>query len=621
VADTIQIPVEVVLDDGSIKKSFIRIEREAEKTARNAGKEFEKGFDFSKISSSVLKFSAAVAAVGAGLAALGLKKAIDEAREGERVINSFNAALFSTGNFTQAASSRFVEYSESLERTLGVSKSVTLEGAKLLVTIGKLSGDGLERATQASLNLAAALGKDASTGFELISKAAAGNTEVLGRYGIKLDQNIPKNERFAATLKLIEDRFGGLAEQSSNTLDGALNKLNIQFGNIFENIGQLITNSPVIRKAISLIADGFGAIADKLEGLSQLSFDQFVIDAISFGRAITGVVLPAVEGLYNGFRFLFSFVKQAFEGLGFIIVENITRGLELVNGVLKKFGINALDGITTTMREISNATGQVLLETSQNTQQAFSDIFNPEVSSKINAGIDGFIAKLNEVKGTSNALKDQIKQDNEEIKNSYVGVAGAFSLVADGIVEAAAELRANASANFKAMGKAMLQGVGQAAGQAFASFGQAIVSGENALEAFGKTLLQAFGNALVQLGTGFILQGIAQSFAGFGSGGPLIAAGAALATFGGILAASAGGGAGGAVGAGGGVGGDTGGGVATAPSQTTEIDENAAVAEPKPAINVTIEGNVLDRRQTGLEIVDILQEAFDTQGARVIGAT
>ncbi|TXH08955.1 MAG: hypothetical protein E6R04_09680 [Spirochaetes bacterium] len=612
-SDTVQIPVEVVLEDGSVKRSFIKIEREAEKAARNASKELEKNLDFGGITRSALKFTAALTAVGAGLAVLGFKKAIDEAREGERVINSFNAALFSTGNFTQSAASGFLGYAESLEKTLGVSKSVTLEGGKLLVTIGKLSGEGLERATKASLNLAAALGKDASTGFELISKAAAGNTEVLGRYGIKLDQNIPKNQRFAATLKLIEDRFGGLAEQSSNTLDGALSKLSLQFGNVFENLGQLVTNSPVIKKAISLLADGFAAVADKIAGFSQLSFDNLIIDALDFARVLSTIMLPAIEVILNIFGTLARTSKFVFDEM----ISRVSSFASGVGSVLNLVGLVS-DETAASMKEVAAAAEVVATESAAAARNSFANILDTSTSAAINERIDAFVTKVSEAKGATTALKDQIISNNEQIKSSYISVGEAFSNVSAGIMESAAELAKNASANFKALGKAMLQGIGQAAGNAFASFGQAIVSGENALEAFGQSLLKAFGSSLIQLGTGFILQGVAQSLAGFGSGGPLIAAGAAMAAFGGILSASAGGGA--SVSGGGGVaaGGDFGGGVATSPGPATEIEDTVA-QEPKPSVNIVVQGNILDRRNTGLELFEVLQEAIDTQGARVTG--
>jgi len=609
VSDTVEIPVEVVLEDGSVRRVFGKVEKEAIRAAKVASKEINNGLDFDNLKKSALKFAAGIVTIGTAVAVF--KKAFDEAREGERVINSFNAALFSTGNFTKAASSSFIAYSESLEKTLGISKSVTLEGAKLLVTIGNLSGQGLERATKASLDLAAALGKDASTGFELISKAAAGNTEILGRYGIKLDQNIPKNERFAATLKLIESRFGGLAEQSSNTLDGALSKLNIQFGNIFENIGQLITNSPVIRKAVELVAKGFEGIAENLKGLSQLDFDKFVIGVLNFARSVSDLAIPAIEIFINAIKFLGNAFQQVFDG--FVgIGTKIVAFFGKIGGSLGLVSAETVASLT----EISSAATQVLADQEKKTADAFSNILNTDTSTAINERIASFTAEVAKATEAGVKFKDQVPKGFEQAKTEGISFGEAMTGVFDGFEASAEEATKNAVANFKAIGKSMLQGIGQAAGNAFSSFGKALANGENALEAFGQSLLQSFGNILVQMGSGFIFQGIAQNIAVPGSGAALISAGAALAAFGGFLSAISGPQATGSNNSSGSSS-DIGGGVATSPGQTTEIEET--VQEQKPNIQVVVQGNILDRRSSSLEIVDLLQEAFDTQGARVTG--
>ena len=162
--------------------------------------------------------------------------------------------------------------------------------------------------------------------------------------------------------------------------------------------------------------------------------------------------------------------------------------------------------------------------------------------------------------------------------------------------------------------KALVNGIGNAAANAFSSFGRALATGQDALKAFGQALLAAFGQSLVQLGTGFILQGVAQSLAGFGSGAPLIAAGAALATFGGVLSGLSGGASGGAgatTSAGGGIAGSGG---------TFDSDVTAPAEEredPGTSVQVTIQGDVLDSDETGTRIVSLINDAFEKDGVVV----
>lgn len=161
----------------------------------------------------------------------------------------------------------------------------------------------------------------------------------------------------------------------------------------------------------------------------------------------------------------------------------------------------------------------------------------------------------------------------------------------------------------KDIAKSLVQGIGRGAGNAFAAFGQAVATGQDALSAFGKALLATFGQTLVQLGTGFILQGVAQSLAGFGNGAPLIAAGAALAAFGGLLSGLAGGGAPttGASGGGGPVGGGN-------DSIATQQQDQ----EPTTQVAVNIQGDVLDSDETGLRIVELIKSAVQDQDAIVV---
>lgn len=608
-----QISFEVVLDDGSIKKAFLKFGKDVEKAGEESGNLFGESFSAASIAKTTAGITAAVAATAAVIGALSFKKAISEAIEAENAINQFNAALFSTGNFTKEASQSFQDYASSLERTLGIQDELILQGGQLLVTIGNLTGQGLERATQASLDLAKGLQIDTTTAFNLLAKAANGNVGALSRYGIKIDENLSKSQKFAEALRLIEGRFNGMAAAASGTLQGSLNRVTIEFNNIFETFGKLITSSPVIREALKIIANEFVKISDSLSKISVKSFDGIILKMLEMAQTASLVLLPAIEIIGNTLKTVFTAVELIVGGIVNLIGELASGFAQVGNAV----GLVS-DETERSLLAFAEASNQETQEQFKGLKDSILGVFNTDTSAAINQTIDTYIQKLNQAKDTGTLFKDQTLANNEDIKGSLYGVGQAFSDVATGIKDASLDMAENASKNFKALGRTMLQSIGQGAGQAFAAFGGALAKGEDALAAFGDALLKAFGNALIQLGTGFILQGIAQSIAGFGSGAPLIAAGAALAAFGGLIAASSGGGG---ASAGGGVAASGGGGLATEPSSTTSFNEEEnAIATPQTSVAVNIQGNVLDRRQTGLELVEVLQDAFDTQGAQVVGA-
>lgn len=229
-------------------------------------------------------------------------------------------------------------------------------------------------------------------------------------------------------------------------------------------------------------------------------------------------------------------------------------------------------------------------------------------------------AHLNRMLQLQMNYAEQKKQIFYEGETQAISVGESFKSIMEGMNEQARATSVNAAKSFKALGQAMFNTIGNAAGQAFAAFGRAIAEGSNALEAFGKSLLNSLGQAAIQMGSLFILQGIAYTWAGLANGPTLIAAGAALAAAGGILAVSAGTGP-----KSGGTGGGTAGSDIGSPIASNTINEPIAIQDtiaqtPQTSVSVTIQGNVLDRRETGLEIARILEEQFAEQGLVIKGA-
>lgn len=231
-------------------------------------------------------------------------------------------------------------------------------------------------------------------------------------------------------------------------------------------------------------------------------------------------------------------------------------------------------------------------------------------------------AHLNRMLQLQLNYNEQKKTIFYEGETAAISAGQSFNSVLEGMNEQARATAASAAKSFKALGVAMFNTIGNAAGQAFAAFGRAIAEGSNALEAFGKSLLNSLGQAAIQMGSLFILQGIAYTWAGLANGPTLIAAGAALAAAGGILSVSAGTGpSSGSTSLGGGTaGGDVGSSMANNTINEPINIQDTVAQTPQTSINLTIQGNILDRRESGLEIAKILEEQFAEQGLVVKGA-
>lgn len=204
---------------------------------------------------------------------------------------------------------------------------------------------------------------------------------------------------------------------------------------------------------------------------------------------------------------------------------------------------------------------------------------------------------------------DKIKAIEE---NKNFSIQSGFQNFASGYSAAALEFQNNVSANFKEVGKQAFNTLGRGVGQAFAAFGQALASGEDAGKAFLQSLIGIFADIAIQLGTSYILQGIAASANPFtpGIGAGMITAGAALATFGGVLKGLSGGKSQTSASA------DTGGGIASSPSASTDLTptQDLQRAEATTGVSIVIQGDVLDSDESGSRIVNLINSAFDKKG-------
>lgn len=561
--------------------------------------DFEGNFD--KLQRQLLGIGAAVAG------AFAFKEMIAAAIESEDAINRLNIALQQQGTYTEEASQSFQAYAANLQATTGYSDDLITSNASLLVSIGKLSGEGLERATDAALDLAAATGKDLNTTFDLLAKAAAGNTGSLSRYGIIIDESIPKSQRFAEALKQIESQMGGMAEGRLNTFSGALTRLQLGFGDVLEEIGKLFTKSPLLREILNYIASGFEKAAKSIEAFGKGGdFVQMLAQSlIDVGRIITQYILPPLELVYNIMEIVFNAMRTYLQ-LAITQWSLLAEGIGKIGNAVGLVSDESLQSLTM-FRESAQAQ---LGAFADETKQSFTDGLNFDAS----VAADNYLTSMEEFVNQTRPATDAARQalnPTVATEDGAMGVGEAFSATLAGMSDAAKEFAKTASENFKKVGASMFQSLGNAAGQAFAAFGKAIAKGENAFQAFINSLVASMGHMAIQLGTQFILQGIAYSWAGMPNGPALMAAGAALAAFGGILSAVGGGGgetSGASTGAASG-----GSGSGLQPSGSEGLD-TLEERKANTSLVVNVQGNILDRRQTGLEIAEVIQETFGSNG-------
>lgn len=192
-------------------------------------------------------------------AIIGAKKGWDlfigSAIEQEDAIKRLNVALQIQGTYTDALSKKYQNFAESLQKNTRFADDA-IEGAmQTLISVGNVGPAMIERATKATLDFADATGRDLNTAALTVAKAAAGFTGELSRYGIVLDDTIPKSQKFDAALSFMEKRFGGAAQENVNTFSGRLEQLKNAFSDVAEEIGMAATQSTSAGEAFKKMAE------------------------------------------------------------------------------------------------------------------------------------------------------------------------------------------------------------------------------------------------------------------------------------------------------------------------------------------------------------------------------
>lgn len=516
----------------------------------------------------------------------GIEKSIEAAVEAEQAVLAFNSALSLSGKYSESASQSFQDFALSLEKTTGVQDEIILKNSSLLVSLGKLSGDGLERATKAALDLSRGMQVDVGTAFDIVTKATQGNVMALARYGLEVNKSDSDSVKFAKTLEFIEGRFGNMATGNINTFEGALTKMSNGFNDIFESIGKVITESPKAIAFMSVLGDAFYAISESIAGSSS-SINGLIDGLFKVGDVITNWVLKPLEIFGNFLAVGFSTIVTSF----LKILEPIAP---LLDRVFKT-------DYTASIKQL----GEVWAQTTVNMAETAGS-FDVSSSEKIDGALDRAKTKVDELASKmTTTLPQASAQATAGMASSWDDFWAGFKAGVTDMSKSIADLGKQVSSTF-------VNGFSNA----FASMGKAIVKGQNVMAAFGGAILSTLGSIAIQMGQFYIAAGLATMFLNPASGLGMILAGGALATLGGVLQAL---GSGGETPAAGGGGGTTGAdGTSTSGGNLFGVQTpDSERAAPQTGVQVVVQGNVFDSKETGLQIANILNESFDTNGTIV----
>lgn len=201
----------------------------------------------------------AVGVASAGIAALGvaLIPAVSEASEAESSLNRMSGALIASGQYSDKALKSFEEFSSQMQKTTKYSDDQVQGLLSLSVNLGATS-DNADDLVKAALGLSTALGIDAESAVMMLGKTLTGETSpALKKMGIDLSDLSEESLKSGAAIKLVGDRFSGLAENELKTFGGQMAATKNSFSDLLEEIGKIIISNPILIAGIEAIKNSF----------------------------------------------------------------------------------------------------------------------------------------------------------------------------------------------------------------------------------------------------------------------------------------------------------------------------------------------------------------------------
>lgn len=274
-----------------------------EKATRQAGDATSKSaLSFGTMAGAVAMGTAAVHLLEAGfhllvsggrMAVTFLESTIAAASEADAAMSRLTTAMKSQGNATPELIAGYREMSAEFQHTTTYSHDA-IEGVMgTLIQLGNVAPANMKKALEATVNLAAGLGRDLEPTAQAVGKALGGNTTALSKLIPEIKKAGDEAKTAEGLLKILsESGFGGQAAAAATTYAGRIKQIGNEWTDLKETIGDAIVKNQTVRDAMSMVTDALIAQTGNLEG-NRIGFELVsgaVIGLVKlFDLLVTGV--------------------------------------------------------------------------------------------------------------------------------------------------------------------------------------------------------------------------------------------------------------------------------------------------------------------------------------------
>jgi len=297
----------------------------------------EVGARTKKFDSAMTRVGKRFKAVGASLARIGKRAAIAfgvvlaaglvlatrAAMRQERAEAMLESVLKSTGYAAGLSAKQIKTYAADLQTLTGIGDEAIIEMQTMIATFKGIKGDNFKRTTEAVMDMAAVMTGGVATAESMRSAAIqlgkalndpVANMGALSRVGIQFDEQTKKQiksltkqgklfEAQSIILKEVESEFGGVSKAIGKTFAGSLSLARGRFGDMMEEMGKMITQSPIIRDWLKKISEMILRVNKRIRAwVSEGGFEKLTHRVMKFAMRAKIAFSETVEAIKSFFK-------------------------------------------------------------------------------------------------------------------------------------------------------------------------------------------------------------------------------------------------------------------------------------------------------------------------------
>lgn len=166
------------------------------------------------------------------------KNSLKAFMEQENAVNAYSSALRNLGFEYQARTREANAFASEMQKITKYGDEMTVSAMAQGIKLG-IDPSQIQQATKAAMVMAEKYGMDLPSAMMLLGRASQGQTQMLTRYGIVLDETLSAEEKFNQLLQMGADEFN-LVTDAAKTTEGQFTQNMNAIGDTMETVGEKI---------------------------------------------------------------------------------------------------------------------------------------------------------------------------------------------------------------------------------------------------------------------------------------------------------------------------------------------------------------------------------------------